>query len=174
MHARGPWGGAGIVNREDCKVLFYRGCLPQVPPPLFFLPRLWYRTGGKNPEEGSMKEVKNLSPYSKPFRPRPRTGHPEKEFMINWIWDWSLYWTGPGIFKYQNRQATKGSAQDILEEGEGSWNRECLKGVAGKERFLSCSLNWFWIDIVEIITVSEYTGRHNCWCHSCVSWKHIY
>lgn len=40
----------------------------------------------------------------------------------------------------------------VSEEGQGNWNRACLKGVIGEEMFLSCSTNWSLIDIVEIIT----------------------
>lgn len=37
--------------------LFWQGRLPQVPPPLYLLPRLRHRTGRKNTEEHRMKEV---------------------------------------------------------------------------------------------------------------------
>lgn len=127
--------------------------------------RRWCQSG-----PNSSLPIQTLRARTSPGDQRKSSWSTENEVEI-------LNLTGLGLFKYKNKQATKGAAWDISGEGKGSSHveqgRECLKRVTGEEIFLSCSMNWSHIGTMEIIIVSDYTSQHNCLCHSFISWKYI-
>lgn len=171
MHTRGFWEEAGRVNGEDCRgTSSGKDICSRYHHPCTFSVVSNTEQEERTQKSTGWKKWPKLPPVLKPvLQAKAFLWIPS---MINWIWDWSLNWTGLGIFKYQNGQATEGSAGDIFEEEKENWNRECLKGMVGTEMFFSCSLNWFHEGIMEIFTASGYTSQHNCWCYSFGSWKH--
>ena len=170
MHRRGFWEEAGRVNRKDCRgTSSGKDVCPRYHHPCTFSLVSDTEQEERTQKSTGWKKWPKLPPVLNTLQAKAFLWIPS---MISWIWDWSLNWNGLGIFKYQNGQATEGSAGDIFEEGKGNWNRECLKGMGGREMFFSCSLNWFHEGIVEIFTAGGYISQHNCWCNSFGSWKH--
>lgn len=170
FHAyRGFWEESGRVNREDCRgTSSGEDVCPRYHHPCTFSLVSDTEQEERTQKSTGWKKWQNPPLVFNTFQAKAFLWIPS---MINWIWDWSLNWTGLCIFKYQNRQTTKVPAGDIFEEGKGNWNRECLKGMVGTEMFFSCSLNWCHEGIMEIFTGSGYTSQHN-WCYSFGSWKH--
>lgn len=108
------------IRLQRC--LFYQRCLPQVPPPLLYLPELRYKAGRKNPEESSIEDIRKTSPlFTTPqaqaqhWRPRGRVHDKLKKRSK---FQTALTWA------FSNRRLTrqlKNLAGISLRKEKGSW-----------------------------------------------------
>lgn len=85
MHTQGLWEGVVVVNAEDYKwTSSTRDVCPRYHHPYYV--SLGSDTTQEEKKSGRgqyERSWKKLFPYSQPLRPRPSTGGPEEEFMIN-------------------------------------------------------------------------------------------